>query len=472
MKKIKRLIALAILTVVFISPFPSSVQNGNQVLALNNGLGLTPPMGWNSWNIFGGDINEDKIKQIADAMVTTGMKDAGYEYVNLDDNWMANPARDANGKLIPDPKRFPNGMKALADYIHSKGLKFGIYGDRGVTTCCNIPQSGSQGYEEQDAKTFAEWGVDYLKYDNCASDSNLQAGYEKMRDALLKTGRPIFYSICCWYFAGPWIIDCGNSWRTTGDISDNWGSITKNIDENSKSAAYAGPGHWNDPDMLEVGNGKMSDTEYKAHFSMWCMMAAPLIAGNDIRNMTPATKEILTNKEVIAIDQDVAGVQGTKVSTSGELEVWCKPLGVDGTTKAVILLNRGGASADITVNWRDIKLADGPATVRDLWEHKDCDTFNTGYTANVPSHGAVVLKVQTSSTDPAIMYGDVDGSGVIDALDYSLHKRYLLGQISDFPESKGKLAADVDGDGQITALDFSLIKQYLLGIINKFPAQK
>ncbi len=472
MKKIKRLIALGILTAALISPFPSAFQNGNQALALNNNLGLTPPMGWNSWNIFGGDINEDKIKQIADAMVSTGMKDAGYEYVNLDDNWMANPARDANGKLIPDPKRFPNGMKALGDYIHAKGLKFGIYGDRGVTTCCNVPQSGSQGYEEQDAKTFAEWGVDYLKYDNCASDSNLQAGYEKMQSALLKTGRPIFYSICCWYFAGPWIVDCGNSWRTTGDISDNWGSVAKIIDENSKSASYAGPGHWNDPDMLEVGNGNMTDTEYKAHFSMWCLMAAPLIAGNDLRNMTGATKDILTNKEVIAIDQDTAGVQGTKVSASGDLEVWCKPLGTDGTTKAVILLNRGSVSSDITVNWKDVKLSDGSVKVRDLWEHKDCGTFDTGYTANVPSHGAVVLKVQTSSANTDIMYGDVDGNGVIDSLDYSLIKRYLLGQISEFPHSNGKLAADVDGDGQITALDFSLSKQYLLGIITKFPAQK
>ncbi|MDP4182760.1 MAG: dockerin type I domain-containing protein, partial [Bacillota bacterium] len=203
-------------------------------------------------------------------------------------------------------------------------------------------------------------------------------------------------------FVGPWMVDCGNSWRTTGDISDSWDSIMKNIDVNSKSAAYAGPGHWNDPDMLEVGNGKMTDTEYKAHFSMWCMMAAPLIAGNDLRNMTTATKDILTNKEVIAIDQDAAGVQGTKVNTSADLEVWCKPLGVDGATKAVILLNRGGAAADITVNWKDIKLANGPATVRDLWEHKDCGTFNTGYTANVPSHGAVVLKVQGSSTESVV----------------------------------------------------------------------
>lgn len=472
MKKIKRLIAFGILTALFISSFSIPIKNGNQVQALDNNLGLTPPMGWSSWNIFGGNIDEEKIKQIADAMVTSGMKDAGYEYVNLDDNWMANPARDANGNLIPDPKRFPSGIKALADYIHSKGLKIGIYGDRGLTTCCNIPQSGSQGYEEQDAKTYASWGIDYLKYDNCASDGNLQAGYEKMKNALLETGRPIYYSICCWYFAGPWIADCGNSWRTTSDITDNWGSVTKIIDDNSKSASYAGPGHWNDPDMLEVGNGKMTDTEYKAHFSMWCMMAAPLIAGNDIRNMTAATKDILTNKEVIAIDQDAAGVQGTKVSTSGDLEVWCKPLGTDGTTKAVTLLNRGGTSADITVNWSDIKLDDGSATVRDLWEHKDCGTYDTGYTANVPSHGAVVLKVQQGSTSTDIMFGDIDGSKTIDAIDYSLVKMYLLGQISDFSAPNGKLAADVDGDGQITSLDFALIKQYLLGIINKFPAQK
>lgn len=372
----------------------------SKVLALENGLARTPPMGWNSWNIFGGSIDETKIKQIADVMVSSGMRDAGYIYLNLDDNWMKNPARDASGNLVGDPTRFPSGMKSLGDYIHSKGLKFGIYGDRGTMTCMGIPQSGSHNNETRDANTFASWTVDYLKYDNCNSDSDIQADYERMRNALAACGRPICYSICSWSYNGDWMINCGNLWRTTGDISNSWGSMLGCYDTNVNLASKAGPGHWNDPDMLEIGNGGMTDTEYRTHMSLWCIMAAPLIAGNDLRSMTQATKDILLASEIIAVDQDSAGVQGTKVKDSGDQEILCKPLGTSGTTKAVALLNRGASAANITVNWSDIGIAPGNATVRDLWAKVDRGTFNNSYTVSVPSHGTAMLKIVGGTIAP------------------------------------------------------------------------
>lgn len=409
-KIIKRVCAIAFaFTILTTSVFTHRGLNSNKVLALDNGLALTPPMGWSSWNCFGGDINEAKIKEIADAMISSGMKDAGYEYINIDDMWMANPARDNNGVLRADPTRFPGGIKAIADYLHERGLKLGIYGDRGSATCCNVPMSGSYGYEELDAKTFASWGVDYLKYDNCNIVGNdLEGDYRKMSDALRNSGRPIVFSICCWYFPGPWVVECGNLWRTTSDIADNWSSMIGIAEINNKSAAYAGPGHWNDPDMMEVGNGGMTTTEYKTHFSLWSIMAAPLIAGNDLRKMDQETIDILTNKEVIAVDQDPAGIQGRKISANGDLEIWCKPLGTDGTTKAILLLNKGNSAADITVKWSDVRLKDSGVTVRDLWEHKDLGTFNTGFTAKaVPSHGSVMIKVKGESIYPAPPAGAV-----------------------------------------------------------------
>jgi alpha-galactosidase len=363
----------------------------NKVLALENGLARTPPMGWNSWNIFGGSIDETKIKGIADTMVSSGMKDAGYIYLNLDDNWMKNPARDANGYLVGDPTRFPSGMKAIGDYIHSKGLKFGIYSDRGTMTCMGIPQSGGHMNETKDANTYASWGVDYLKYDNCNADADIQADYERMRDALAASGRPICYSICSWSYNGDWMINCGNLWRTTGDISNSWGSMLGCYDTNVNLASKAGPGHWNDPDMLEIGNNGMTDTEYRTHMSLWCVMAAPLIAGNDIRTMTQATKDILLASEVIAVDQDVAGNQGVKVRDDGEQEVISKVL--NNGSRAVALLNRGAAAVNITVSWTEIGLMTGNATVRDLWAKVDRGTFSNSYTVNVPSHGTVMLKI-------------------------------------------------------------------------------
>jgi alpha-galactosidase len=284
------------------------------VLALNNGLGLTPQMGWNSWNRYACDINEGLIRTTADALVSTGLADAGYSYLNLDDCWEA-PTRDSNGQLWGNPTTFPSGMKSLGDYIHNKGLKYGIYSDAGYQTCAG--NLGSLGHETVDAATFASWGIDYLKYDNCFHDDTPpETRYPVMRDALNASGRPILFSMCEWGIDNPaaWAPSVGNSWRTTGDISDNWEAMITKVDENAPQYARSGPGAWNDPDMLEVGNGGMTNEEYITHFSLWAIMKAPLIIGCDIRNMSSETKSILLNKEVIAINQDPLGKQGCVVS--------------------------------------------------------------------------------------------------------------------------------------------------------------
>ncbi len=383
-------------------------------------IALTPPMGWNSWNRFGGSVSEGLVKQIADAMVSNGMRDAGYEYVNIDDTWQS--SRDACGHIVPDKTRFPNGIKALADYVHARGLKLGLYSDRGTATCGGRP--GSYGFEVEDATTYAAWGVDYLKYDNCApapgreGDQETREDYTAMGNALRATGRPIVFSICAWWFQS-WMPSVGHLWRTTTDITDNWSrdyhGVVSLLNKNGEDAGrfgyfdstipdsaayappglaqYAGPGHWNDPDMLEVGNGGMTDVEYRSHFSMWAMMAAPLIAGNDLRSMTQATKDILINTDIIAVDQDALGKQGRPISVSKTLEVWAKPL-VGAQTYAVALLNRTSAAADITVTWSSLGLTSTSATVRDLWAHADLGSVSDSYTAtSVPSHGVVVLKV-------------------------------------------------------------------------------
>ena len=364
-----------------------------------NGLALTPPMGWNSWNKFNCNIDEPLIHKMADAMVASGMKDAGYQYIVIDDCWHG--VRDADGFIQPDPKRFPSGMKAVADYVHSKGLKFGIYSDAGRKTCGGRP--GSQGYEYQDALQYARWGVDYLKYDWCNTGTrNAQEAYTLMADALRATGRDIVFSLCEWGNQQPWLWGktVGNLWRTTGDIYDKWEGkhtyslgVMNIVDINEPLWPYAGPGHWNDPDMLEVGNGGMTDTEYRSHFSLWAIMAAPLIAGNDLSNMDEATKRILLNREVIAINQDPLGVQGRRVSKDGDKEVWVKPL--SGGGRAVLLLNRGTQPVQIAVDWAQLDYPAGlQAEVRDLWQHKQLAPQRGHYTAEVPAHGVVVVKVQ------------------------------------------------------------------------------
>ena len=282
------------------------------IYCLDNGLGRTPQMGWNSWNKFGCNINEELIKNTIDTLNSSGLIEAGYKYINLDDCWQI--SRDENGTILPDYNAFPNGIKPLVDYAHSKGLLFGLYSDAGTYTCAGRP--GSLGYEEIDARTYAEWGVDYLKYDNCYNEgkSSLER-YPVMRDALNKTGKPIFYSLCQWGEENvpTWGKDVANSWRTTGDISDNWDSMIKIIDINDKSYQYGGPGGWNDPDMLEVGNGGMTLIEYKTHFGLWAISKAPLLIGCDITTMNKEIKDILTNPEIIAVNQDSLGEQGRKI---------------------------------------------------------------------------------------------------------------------------------------------------------------
>ena len=366
-----------------------------------NGLAQTPPMGWNSWNKFACNVTEKTIRATADAIASNGMKEAGYQYVVIDDCWHG--PRDENGFITADKERFPSGIKALSDYVHMKGLKFGIYSDAGTKTCGGHP--GSQGHEYQDAITYARWGVDYLKYDWCSTGTrNAEEAYALMSDALRATGRDVVFSLCEWGQNKPWLwaSKIGNLWRTTGDIWDSfdkqdlahsWATnMLKNADLNEPLWPFAGPGHWNDPDMLEVGNGGMSDAEYRSHFSLWAMMAAPLIAGNDIANMSDATRAILLNKDVIAVDQDALGVQGHRVWKDGDREAWMKPL--SGGRRAILLFNRGTKPASISVGWDALGYpARLKADVRDLWSHKPLTRTEGQIGATVQPHDVVMLLV-------------------------------------------------------------------------------
>ena len=350
-------------------------------------LAQTPPMGWNSWNKFACNVSEQLIRETADAMVSTGMKTAGYQYVNIDDCWQV--SRDAEGTIVADPKRFPSGIKALADYVHSKGLKLGVYTDAGRLTCQKRP--GSYEHEMQDAKTYASWGVDYVKIDWCHAEGlDPEVQYAKFRDALAQAGRPIVFSICNWGVKAPWTWGpgTGNLWRTTGDINDTYDRMSVIGFSQNGLEKFAGPGHWNDPDMLEVGNGGMKRDEYRTHMALWALLAAPLLAGNDLRSMTPETKQMLTNPEVLAVDQDAKGVQGHRVWDEGPLEIWIKPLA--NGSHAVGFFNRGESSLKITL---DFKMLGGTSSLRlrDLWEHKDLGGVEGSYTADVPRHGVVLL---------------------------------------------------------------------------------
>jgi len=370
-------------------------------VALDNGVARTPPMGWNSWNKFAcPGINEKVVRDSADQMAANGMKDAGYQYIVIDDCWQVR--RDASGNIVADPAKFPSGIKALADYVHSKGLKFGIYSDAGTMTCAKRP--GSIGHEYQDAQQYANWGVDYLKEDWCNTlpGQNSESSYTLMRDALAATGRPIVFSICEWGSTKPWLWagPVGNMWRATGDILDCWdckkswggNGVSEILDQMNGLESYAGPGHWNDADMLEVGNGGMTADEYRTHFSMWALFSAPLLAGNDISNMSAETRGILLNKEVIAVDQDRLGIQGRRVKKQGNLEVWSKQLADGG--RAVALVNRGTSTAKITATWEDVGYPSTlPASVRDLWAAKDQGRHTANYAAEVPGHGIVMVKV-------------------------------------------------------------------------------
>jgi len=374
---------------------------------VSKGLALTPPMGWNTWNKFACNVSDELVRGMADAMVKSGMKDAGYQYIVIDDCWQV--SRDAQGSIVADAQRFPHGIKAVADYVHSLGLKFGIYSDAGALTCQKRP--AGLGHEYQDARTYASWDVDYLKYDWCNTlpGQDARSSYANIRQALDASGRPIVLSICEWGTHQPWLWGKeagGNLWRTTGDIQDHWagqqkwpdGSCCSNgmldiADQNEPLYSAAGPGHWNDPDMLEVGNGGMTTTEYRSHFSLWALMAAPLMAGNDLRSMTPEIRDILTNKEVIAIDQDSLGRQGRRVAKDGHLEVWAKQL--KNGDRAVILLNRSSSAQQITANWEQLGYPEHlSASVRDLWAHKDLGKSTGKFSAQVESHGVVMVTVR------------------------------------------------------------------------------
>jgi alpha-galactosidase len=372
---------------------------GSEAAAQTAPVAATPPMGWNSWNHFAGKIDDATVRAQADAMVSSGMRDAGYVYINIDDTWEGE--RDARG-VIQTNKKFPD-MKALADYVHGKGLKLGIYSSPGPKTCARF--EGSYGHEEQDAQTYATWGIDYLKYDLCSFGKIMEAGsseaahklmldaYTKMHNAILKTGRPMVFSLCQYGADAVWRWGAsvgGNAWRTTGDISDNYERMTDIGFRQAGLAKFAGPGHWNDPDMLEVGNGKMNAEEYRTHMSLWALLAAPLLAGNDLSTMKPETIAMLTNREVIAIDQDRLGKQADRVWAEGSQEIWGRSL-ADGS-KAVGIFNRFDWPQTIEVDFSGLGFKGG-VKARDIWAAKDLGTLPSKYVAHVPGHGVVLLKV-------------------------------------------------------------------------------
>lgn len=379
-----------------------------EMSAQTSTLAATPPMGWNSWNHFAGRVTDQDVRNAADALVSTGMRDAGYIYVNIDDTWQGE--RDAQGNIQSNAK-FPD-MKALADYVHSKGLKIGIYSSPGPLTCGRY--AGSYGHEQQDAATYAKWGFDYLKYDMCSfgpivrQESNgdpqkaqqiIQAAYDKMHRALVATGRPIVFSLCQYGVDKPWEWAPalgGNLWRTTGDINATYDRMTLIGFSQAGLSKYAGPGHWNDPDMLEVGNGGMTGDEYRTHMSLWALLRAPLMAGNDLRSMSEETKSILMNSDVIAIDQDAAAEPVEALSIEGQQEVLVRPL--MGDAVAVGLFNRGEQTAQIGFRWDSLHLGENlggkTLSARDLWKHADVPVDGDGFTAAVPRHGVVLLRVE------------------------------------------------------------------------------
>ncbi len=405
----RRILLVACLVGVCAAPLAAQTPRETKLYAQ---LALTPPMGWNSWNKFACNVSEQLIRETADAMVANGMRDAGYVYVNIDDCWQV--SRDSLGFIQADPQRFPSGMKALADYVHSKGLKLGVYSDAGWRTCAGRP--GTRGHEFQDAKSYAAWGVDYLKFDWCNTDNlNAHGAYQTMSAALRQAGRPIVFSLCEWGSnkAWTWAKDIGHLWRTTGDITarfegtvdhGTWKSLSAMaiLDLQQGLRQYAGPGHWNDPDMLEVGNG-MKVNEDRAHFTMWSMLAAPLIAGNDIAHMTPETRAILTNTEVIAIDQDSLGVQGLQYSASDSVEIWFKPL-ANGDW-AMTVLNRRTTPQRVVFDWKKQEVSDslsGRAThfastvyrLRDLWADKDVGSTSRPLAVEVPPQDVLALRLR------------------------------------------------------------------------------
>jgi alpha-galactosidase len=417
MKSIINTIYLIALTTIFCTTLlaqneaPVKIDKKAPVNKITN-LAPTPPMGWNSWNTFQTKISEQLVRDMADTYVTLGMRDAGYKYLVLDDGWMA-MERDKNGSLVADPKKFPNGMKAVADYVHSKGLKFGIYNCAGDKTCAGYP--GTRGHEYEDARLYASWGVDYLKYDWCNTDSlNAREAYITMARALQATGRPILFSLCEWGNHQPWLWadGVGEMYRVTGDITANFDqdkhmgtwtalSVMTIVDKMPAIRQYNGPNHWNDPDMLEVGNG-MSFGEDRAHFSLWCMLAAPLMAGNDLRKMSPQSQSLLTNKEAIAINQDAMGVSAYRVSAVDSLEIWVKPM--SNNNWAVCFLNRANHPQKVNYTWAQHGLQDAQTKqgvdfskttykLREVWAGKDVGSTKTALKQTIPAHDAIMFRL-------------------------------------------------------------------------------
>jgi alpha-galactosidase len=377
-------------------------------------LAQTPPMGWNTWNKFRCEINEQLIRASADAMVATGMQDAGYEYINIDDCWHGK--RSLLGFIQADPVRFPSGIKALADYVHSKGLKLGIYSDAGHTTCAGYP--GSYGFEKQDAAVYASWGIDHAKYDwSDTKGMNAKRAYTKMRDAIYRTGRPMVLSICEWGSNDPksWAPAIGHAWRTTSDIYPCWNcylgdprtaslSVLQILDLQDGLRDVAGPGRWNDMDMLEVGNG-LTDNQGRAHFTLWAIMNSPLITGNDLRQMSPATLATLTNREVIALNQDPLGIQAIRLMRDGDMEVYAKPLA--NNDWALVLLNRGRSDIQLDMKWGKIKLQDALSKRhldlskdtyhwRELWQ-KTTGTTNTELRITLPAEDVIAYRLSPTT---------------------------------------------------------------------------
>ncbi len=414
---------LVVLTLVWCAAaFP---QSDPPIAPPADQLALTPPMGWNSWNPFGANVSEKDIRETADAMVASGLKDAGFQYIVIDDYWHG--GRDSNGVLYPDPKRFPSGMKALADYVHSKGLKFGIYSDAGTLTCGKQP--GSFGHEEQDAKTFASWGADYLKYDYCYCPEYVSwnndflmamARYKRMGDALKATGRPMVFSLCEWGPRAPWLwgkMVGGHLWRVSYDIHDFWDKprnatspigILTAIDVMSDLSRFAGPGGWNDPDMLVIGlantgyikGGGCTDAEYRTQMSMWCMFSAPLMMGCDLRRMSEATKTTLLNKDIIAIDQDPIGRQAFRVMRNDGLEAWKKPL--SGKRVAIAFLNRNSTAKSVTATFKELELRTKTEfAVYDVWKHASLGETKGSLSASVQPHETLVFVLTPTSTPVA-----------------------------------------------------------------------
>lgn len=390
--------ALSAAAVLLGAPTPAQAHETLKLDAPKPNLAPTPPMGWNSWNKFKCDVSEAMVRRQADAMAASGMKDAGYQYIVIDDCWQK--SRDADGNIQADPERFPSGIKALADYVHSKGLKFGLYSDAGSLTCGGRP--GSAGHEFQDARQYAKWGVDYLKYDWCHTGTrNAEAAYTIMAKALRESGRDIVLSICEWGINQPekWAPKVGHLWRVTGDIYDTWEGkkdwsmgMTNILDLVVEREQVAGPNAWADPDMLEIGNGNMTVTEYESHFSLWAMLAAPLVAGNDLSKMDADTLRILTNKDVIAVDQDPLGKPGRRTQKEGDLEVWVRPL--QGGEHAAVLFNRGKTAADMTLKWDRLGLpATQKATVKDLWSKKVTKNVSGSHGGKVAPHGVLMLRI-------------------------------------------------------------------------------